>query len=250
MRLAVAVVVSFVFLVASSTEAVARRSSQTAVDLNDVGHDTAVLSAIGKEESVAPGSGRISVPQQVESVDIALTDPCKDVTSIITTFDYTTCWVATPTLNENTPPTPDDARQRVLSYVRSMKLPSPRPETSAPNGGICGVVHTLNLHIDDVNPAFYDPTTEFGPMVVRFHGKFTVDWGDGTKNVYRNAGGPYPYSVISHSWTDRGFYNIRVTADWTAEWSLGGFSGVVGGFQTTGAIEQWRVWEAQAMLIA
>jgi hypothetical protein len=218
----------------------------TSVTISEGGGDTATLSAIGKDAAPGTGVKPSSAPQEQESESAPPVDPCTDATNSVAGFDYSTCWVATPTFG-NDEPTPADARQRVVNYVRSMRLPKPRPEISAPNGGICGVVHTLDLHIDDVNPAFYDPTTDFGPMVVRFHGKFTVDWGDGTKNVYRTSGGPHP-SVIGHSWTDRGFYNITVTADWTAEWSLGGFSGVVGGFRTTGSIDQWRVWEAQAML--
>jgi hypothetical protein len=244
MRLIVAFWVA-VALVAITVEPVLASAPETSVSISEGGGDTATLSAIGGYEqsgSSAPGSS----PQVRESESAPAVDPCADVTNPVAGFDYSTCWVATPTFG-NDSPTPADARQRVVNYVRSMRLPSPRPEISAPYGGLCGVEHSLNLHIDDVNPAFYDPSTDFGPMVVRFHGKFTVDWGDGTKNVYRTSGGPHP-SVIAHMWTDRGFYNITVTADWTAEWSLGGFSGVVGGFRTTGSIDQWRVWEAQAML--
>jgi hypothetical protein len=123
---------------------------------------------------------------------------------------------------------------------------------SAPNGGICGAVHTLDLHMP-VELQHKEVATQFGDLDLHIYGRVDIDWGDGTKNTYTTSGGPYP-SAIAHSWTTRGFYQIHAHANWIANYTLGPYngytySGVLSGIATDGTINDFRVWEAQAMLI-
>lgn len=146
-------------------------------------------------------------------------------------------------------PTPQEqAEAYALDYVRTLPMPRPQPEISAPNGGICGAVHSLDLHIPAAL-SYTDPDTPFGPLVVRISGSFRVDWGDGTSGTYTTSGAPWPRSEISHSWSTSSHYDLTITADWTANWTFGSWSGVLSGLRTTGSIPNWPVLEAQAVLI-
>ncbi len=160
------------------------------------------------------------------------------------------CSVATPRLTTpqaQPPATPGGPQQRALDYFNSLQMPVPQPTISAPQG-ICGVEHSLDLHIP-ARQSFHEPNTPFGPLTLEVFGQFVVDWGDGTKDTYTTTGAPWPRSDIDHSWTNRGIYNISVTANWRANWSYGGSSGTVSGLTTTGAISNWRVIELQAVII-
>lgn len=141
----------------------------------------------------------------------------------------------------------------VKDYFRRTQLPNPQPQISAPNGGICGVIHTVDMHMP-VEVLHQEASTPFGPMQLHLYGKVTVDWGDGTKDTYASGGGPFPNSAIKHFWTTRGFYNIEAQANWTASYTIGPYngytySGALSGVTTSGSIDNFRVWEAQAMLI-
>lgn len=140
----------------------------------------------------------------------------------------------------------------VRDYFNSTALPVPKPEISAKNGGICGVIHTLDLHMP-VELRHQEMNTPFGPLELHLYGKIEINWGDGETTHHTTAGGPYP-SSIGHSWTTRGHYNITANAHWRADYSLGPYngyihSGTLSGITTTGSIDNFRIFEAQAILV-
>jgi hypothetical protein len=140
------------------------------------------------------------------------------------------------------------AQAYAVNYLRSLTMPTPSPKISAPNGGICGAVHSLELGMN-ASMSYTDPDTPFGPLVVRVTGSFVVNWGDGKSNTYSTTGKAWPNSEIQHSWEVSSHYDIAVTANWSANWTFGEYSGVITGLTTTGAIRNWPVLEAQAVLI-
>lgn len=133
-------------------------------------------------------------------------------------------------------------------YLQRVVLDKPRPVISAQRGGICGVEHSLDLRMR-TERIFQDASAPYGTLDIHAYAVNTVDWGDGTVNRYTTSGGPWPNMSISHFWTHRGVYNINVTSVWTAHWSMGPYSGVLSGLAASGSIDNFRVWEAQAMLV-
>lgn len=185
-------------------------------------------------------------PNQVEYIDV-----CGRPLDGQTTPGATVVYITGPMLCDPAAaaaPEAVRARAYAVDYVRSLAMPVPGPVISAPNGGICGAVHSLALGIEP-RASFTDPDTPFGPLVVHVTGTFVVDWGDGSSGSYSTAGAPWPNTEISHSWAVSRHYDITVTATWTADWTFGGYSGVVAGLTTTGAIRNWPVMEAQAVLV-
>jgi hypothetical protein len=171
------------------------------------------------------------------------------------TYTYTTvCFNSLPEerVGVRDPQDEADVVAWAKDYFRRTALPTPAPEMSAPNGGICGVVHTANLHMP-LEVVHEESSTPFGSMRLHVYGTVHADWGDGKRSTYRTSGGPYP-SAIAHSWPDRGFYNINFRTDWVATYTLGPYNGftytgVLSGVSTQGSVPNFRVWEAQAMRI-
>lgn len=160
-----------------------------------------------------------------------------------------------PACGDLTTTTPtDDVANRTIAedyvrhYLQIVGLDKPRPTISAQNGGICGVMHSLNLNMR-MERLFEDDAAPFGTFNIHAYAKATVDWGDGSKGTYATSGGPYPNMSIAHSWTTRGSYDINVNSAWSASWSMGPYSGVLTGIPATGSINDFPVYEAQAMLI-
>ena len=138
------------------------------------------------------------------------------------------------------------ARAYALDYFKSLPLPIPQPKLSAQEG-ITGARHQLDLQISPT-ATFKDPETTFGALTMDCYGSFTVNWGDGTKNTYSVTGAPYPKSTIVHSWAKRGHYIITVTANWSADWSFGTYSGTLSGLSTTATIADFPVGDLQAVV--
>jgi hypothetical protein len=166
----------------------------------------------------------------------------------------TTGAICTPNLVAIGDPAPSQAEvnARVLDYFRRIDIPRPRPEISAKNGGICGVEHTIDMHMSP-ELRYRDSSTPFGTLTMNAYAKISVDWGDAKRDTYTTGGGPYPHSAIKHVWTVKGFYDIAATATWTANYSLGPYEGrfyqgTISGVTTTGAIDDFRVWDIQAVL--
>ena len=122
------------------------------------------------------------------------------------------------------------------SYFRSIELPKPAPKMSSPDG-VCGGVHYLDPGIGK-QLVYQDPDTAFGPLLLHVTASFVTDWGDGTAKT----------GAFSHTWTTKGTYVITTTANWSATWSFGKYSGVITGPSTTGTIEGWQVRELQAVI--
>lgn len=152
-----------------------------------------------------------------------------------------------PGLNPPNAPTQQQVLAFVRDYSRTLSMPVPQPQISAPEG-ITGARHSLDLRTQSAR-MFPLEDTAFGQLRATAHGTFTVNWGDGKTNTYHSAGAPWPNSNISHSWENRGTYDIGVTDNWSLDWSLGGYSGVITGLQTTGSITGWHVIEMQAVII-
>lgn len=131
-------------------------------------------------------------------------------------------------------------------YIRNLSMPEPNPEMSAPEG-ISGATHSLDLNIPDAQ-TFRTETGEFGELRATAHGRFTINWGDGTTSTHTSAGGPWPDGDIWHTWTKSGNYDIAVQADWVLDWSLGSYSGTLVGLGTDATLEDWSVIEAQALI--
>jgi hypothetical protein len=197
----------------------------------------------------------IQYSECIDEMNRGVTPTTAAITDPANTNTYTTvCGYSLPetrTVQYN-PQDEADAIAWVRDYFSQTELPKPRPEISAPNGGICGVVHTIDLHMP-VEVVHQEGTTPFGALDLHIYGRVRMDWGDGTRETYTTGGGPYP-SVIKHSWTTRGYYDINAHATWSANYSLGPYNGYIytgtlSGIATDGSINDFRVWEAQAMLV-
>ena len=67
-------------------------------------------------------------------------------------------------------------------------------------------------------------------------GEYLVDWGDGTPpERYGYEGLAWPDGRITHVYTDIGRYDVVVTVEWVANWSIGERRGTVGDLRTTTA---------------
>jgi hypothetical protein len=124
------------------------------------------------------------------------------------------------------------------AFVRSLGIPAPEPRID-PGWALTGMPAYLEIHgqeaftHDEQIPGFGQLRVSFEPTY------FEIDWGDGTTRVVDDGrtGAPYdgPESQqISHTYADVDGGNVvRVDARWHATWRLAGFSGVVGGLQTS-----------------
>lgn len=157
--------------------------------------------------------------------------------------------VATPRPRGLGQPSPEraEAERYVVDYLKLMALERPRPEISAKQGGICGVEHSLDLHMR-TERIFEDSDAPYGTLDVHAYAAVKVNWGDGQSGTYYNGGAPWPKSQIVHAWQTRGYYDIDVNATWSASWSMGPYSGIIVGVPATGSIEDFRVWEIQAVI--
>lgn len=165
-----------------------------------------------------------------------------------------TCpFVATPAPGAPLNPGPN-VSGFVTDYFRQIPVPQPHPVISAQNGGICGVLHSLNLNMQP-EMLYKDPGTPFGDLTMHVYGTVTVNWGDGSSNTYTDGGADWPHSDIEHSWSRAGTYAITATVNWIAVYSVGPyqgqtFTGSLTGIVTTGAIPAFPVIQAQAVLIS
>ena len=148
---------------------------------------------------------------------------------------------------EPAPPTAADIEAIARNYVRTLAMPVPQPQMSAPEG-ISGARHSIDLQTPS-RQTFPSENTSFGQLSVTANGRFTVNWGDGTSDVYTTSGAPWPNSEIAHSWNVRGQYRIVVTAQWNVDWRLGGYSGVIPAVATSATVPAWNVVEAQAVIV-
>jgi hypothetical protein len=125
-------------------------------------------------------------------------------------------------------------------------LPKPQPYI-APGWAITGKHAYLETRgaLHDV----FTKDTPIGPLEIASTGRYFVDWGDGEKTgPHSMEGGPWPDGQITHTYIDVGNYDVVVTEEWTATWTLGPSSGVLSGQRTVGRIDGLRVEQIQAVV--
>lgn len=131
-------------------------------------------------------------------------------------------------------------------YWQQIPLPIPAPSI-APGRAITGKTAYLETR-GETNHA-YTNDTFVGPLNIVAHGTYMVDWGDGTTTgPYRIEGAPWPNGQITHDYVQVGSYNVIVTENWTATWTLDGGSGVLQTLQTSGRIDNFPVQQIQAVI--
>jgi hypothetical protein len=140
--------------------------------------------------------------------------------------------------------TPQEVASEV---VRRVPLPGPAPRIE-PGTMLVGLRAYLESNQEVVHT--YVEETPLGPISITARAVLHVDWGDGTvTGPHHDPGGPHPDGTITHVYRDPGEYTITVTATWTAEWSVGGATGVIdSGLATVGTIDGFPVEERQAVI--
>ncbi len=160
-------------------------------------------------------------------------------------------FIPTPTLQPVNPPARPPrvvAQENAVSVMQEVPLPKPQSRMTAPSG-VCGVSHELEIGV----PGSFSPPvtqTEMGALHLVAQPLVTVDWGDGSRDVLTPGKDGAIARTASHQWINRGTYTVTVTAEWTTHWSLAEFSGEIPSLRTTTALPEWRVVEAQAVLIS
>jgi hypothetical protein len=159
-------------------------------------------------------------------------DPGNDPTTIITLLNLSPC--ATP------PPTPGvDAAARAWEVYRSWTLAAPSPALSPPATGITGLPTYVGTTTNGLNHVETLPSGIDLVVSAAVTG-ITVDWGDGTANVYSpDEAVPYPDGAAFHTYALKtcsneyrathpsghlchpslAAYPITVTFTWTAGYS-------------------------------
>ena len=136
-----------------------------------------------------------------------------------------------------------------VNFWNSIPLPVPAPRIP-PGYALAGEPAYL-VTGGTTNPAPFTESTPLGPLTVTATGSYMVDWGDpsqsGLSGPYAFEGTPYPNGQISHVYDNSGSYNVVVTENWTANWTLGGLSGQVGGLSTKATIASFQVKQLQTI---
>jgi hypothetical protein len=124
------------------------------------------------------------------------------------------------------------------AFVRSIGIPSPEPQID-PGWAMTGMPAYLVINGQEAF-THQEAIPGFGELSVAFEATtFEVDWGDGTTTFVDDGRTGVPYDgpeseQISHTYADVASGNVvRVDARWHASWELAGFSGIVGGLQTS-----------------
>jgi hypothetical protein len=132
-----------------------------------------------------------------------------------------------------------DPSPAAREFARSIPIPEPRSEI-APGIAVTGLPAYLVISNQD-GFTVTETLAGFGLMQVSLEPvAFVVDWGDGTTErvedgrtgVSWKQGQSDPAATISHTYIHRDLDTVvNVDAEWTAAWSVGGFSGIVSGLQ-------------------
>jgi hypothetical protein len=133
-----------------------------------------------------------------------------------------------------------DPSAAARAFARSIPIPEPTPEI-APGIAVTGLPAYLVIANQD-GFTVSETLAGFGPMQVTLEPMaFDVDWGDGaTQRIDDGRTGVSweqsqsdPSQAIDHIYIARDLDTVvTVDAEWTAAWSVGGFSGVVSGLST------------------
>lgn len=149
-----------------------------------------------------------------------------------------------------TRPAPVDPAALALQFWKTIPLPVPQPSIP-PGYAITGKPAYLVTH-GQTSPATYVFTTPIGLLKITAHGRYSVDWGDGSSPTwtgpYSTEGQPWPQGDITHTYEFVGSYNVLVTEGWSATWALAGASGTLGGLRTTAEVAGFPVQQVQAVI--
>ena len=165
-------------------------------------------------------------------------------------IDVTTCYGPAPAPGEPrrrapVPPplSPTEVVERTIVNVR---LPRPRPSID-PGYAVTGMKAYLETG-NSTTHTFEPINTVLGPLSITATSTYTVKWGDGeTSGPHNNSGGAYPNGRITHVYRHARTVDIVVTQNWTAQWSLAGQSGTIGGLSSSGTLPNFVVREVQAV---
>ena len=139
-----------------------------------------------------------------------------------------------------------DPRVLAMEGWEEVVLPKPQPYI-APGWAITGKYAYLETR-GQLRHEF-TKGTPIGPLQITSTGRYYVDWGDGERTGPHSAeGGPWPDGEITHTYIDVGHYDVVVTEEWTANWSLGPASGSLSGQRTVGRIDDFRVEQLQVVV--
>ncbi|MGH9307623.1 MAG: hypothetical protein ACRD0I_12180 [Acidimicrobiales bacterium] len=126
-------------------------------------------------------------------------------------------------------------------------LPHPRPYI-APGFALTGKLAYLETNSPLVDS--FSDSTPIGVLTIQVKGQYLVNWGDGSspQGPITIAGTPYPTPNITHVWDQMGSYDVTVTENWTATWTLAGQSGSLGGLSTSGTIPGLAVEQVESII--
>lgn len=143
---------------------------------------------------------------------------------------------------------PQTPRSFAARYWQNVPLPEPAPYI-APGRAITGMFAYLETR-GTTTHTYTEPNTPFGPLTIVAHGRYYVDWGDGTRTGPHSAeGGPWPDGKIKHEYIHIGSYDVVVTERWTATWGFGDQSGALDELRTVGRIDDFPVQQIQAVVL-
>lgn len=167
-----------------------------------------------------------------------------------------TQWLATVRFPACPPAPPQVTAQRpvldpvtlAVQFWRTIPLPVPRPQVP-PGYALTGKPAYLVTN-GTTDPAPFVEQTPLGTLTVRAAGSYLVDWGDGSgwQGPYRSEGQAYPDGNIAHVYDYAGAVTVTVEEQWTAQWSLAGAQGRLGGLHTTAVLGGFAVRQAQAVI--
>lgn len=141
------------------------------------------------------------------------------------------------------PLTPTEVVERTIVNVQ---LPEPNPNID-PGYAVTGMKAYLETGSDRTH-RFAPIDTVLGPLTITASSTYTVNWGDGSvTGPHSSSGGKYPDGNITHVYQDARTVDITVTQNWTAQWSLAGQSGTIGGLSSNGQLPNFVVREVQAV---
>ena len=142
-------------------------------------------------------------------------------------------------------PRPPTAQEIVERTIFNVRLPRPDPNID-PGYAVTGM--KAYLETGDARTHRFDTIpTVLGPLRITATSTYTVDWGDGSvTGPHTSTGGQYPDGTITHVYRYSRRVDVTVTQNWTANWTLSGQSGTIGGLRSVGAIRDFAVREVQA----
>ncbi len=141
------------------------------------------------------------------------------------------------------PASPGLIAREVIEHI---DLPAPAIEID-PGFAITGMTAYLETN-GTLHPETYVRPTPLGDITVDADGEYVVDWGDGTPaERYGYEGVAWPDGRITHVYTDLGRYDVVVTVEWVANWSIGDRRGTVRDLRTSDRIEDFETRQLQAV---